>query len=71
MTAGIMFRVARNRPLGLWQKLFNRLVSKLRGIVEQCFGTFKRLLDGVRARCMTLEKIEMGVINKAMAMNVL
>jgi len=44
--SGIMFRAARDHPLGPWRKFFNRLVSKLRWIVEQCFGTFKRLFDG-------------------------
>jgi len=48
--SGIMFRAARDHPLGPWRKVFNRLISRLRWIVGQCFRTFKRLFDGARAK---------------------
>ena len=40
---GIMHRAARNRPLTKRQKLINKLISKKRYIIEQGFGTLKRL----------------------------
>jgi len=46
-------------------------VSKLRWIVEQCFGKFRRFFDETRARHMILEKVEAQVINRAMAMSLL
>ncbi len=36
---GIMRKTARNRPLRPSEKRFNKLISKRRFRVEQCFGT--------------------------------
>ena len=47
---GIMRKAARNRPLRASEKRFNRLISKRRFRVEQCFGTMKRLFGLARAR---------------------
>jgi IS5 family transposase len=41
---GIMRKAARNRPLRASEKRFNKLISKRRFRVEQCFGTMKRPL---------------------------
>lgn len=38
-----MYRVYKNKPLSVRQKLANELISKKRYIVEQYFGTAKRL----------------------------
>lgn len=38
-----MYRVYKNKPLSVRQKLANELISKKRYIVEQCFGSAKRL----------------------------
>ena len=69
--AGIMHRAARNRPLTAWQKLFNRLVSRDRYVIEQVFGTLKRRFGCFRARCMGLAKVEGELTFKAAAVNVL
>ena len=47
---GIMRKAARNRPLRASEKRFNKLISKRRFRVEQCFGTMKRLFGLHRAR---------------------
>lgn len=47
---GIMRKAARNRPLRASEKRFNKLISKRRFRVEQCFGTMKRLFGLDRAR---------------------
>ena len=38
----LMYKAARGRKLTAWQKQFNRLISKTRWRIEQCFGTIKR-----------------------------
>ena len=40
---GIMRKAVRGRPLRASEKRFNKLISKRRFRVEQCFGTMKRL----------------------------
>lgn len=45
---GIMRKAARGRPLRASEKRFNRLNSKQRFRVEQCFGTMKRLFGAAR-----------------------
>ncbi|PIE17024.1 MAG: hypothetical protein CSA68_00045, partial [Rhodobacterales bacterium] len=44
------------RPLRASEKRFNRLISKRRFRVEQCFGTMKRLFDLHRARYFGLAR---------------
>ena len=58
---GIMDKAARNKELTKWQKLFNRIVSKKRFIVEQAFGTLKRRFNMARATYMTIEKVKAEV----------
>jgi len=47
---GIMHKAARSGELSHWQKVFNRLVSKSRFIIEQAFGTLKR---GCQIKCVS------------------
>ena len=47
---GVMRKAARNRSLRASEKRFNKLISKRRFRVEQCFGTMKRLFGLHRAR---------------------
>ena len=47
---GLMRKAARNRPLRQSEKRFNKLISRRRFQVEQCFGTMKRLFGLHRAR---------------------
>jgi hypothetical protein len=40
---GILHKAVRGRPLRQSEKRFNKLISKHRFCIEQCFGTMKRL----------------------------
>ena len=67
----VMYKGARNRPLTKREKLFNRLVSKRRFIVEQAFGTLKRRFRFVRAAYMGIEKVTGQFYLKAICFNLL
>jgi IS5 family transposase len=54
---GIMHKAACNTPLTQWQKVKNHLISKVRYVVEQGFGTMKRPLDFSRASYFGLERV--------------
>ena len=69
--SGIMHKAARNRPLTDRQKRANKLISKKRYIVEQCFGTMKRLFGMARARYFGTHKVNAQVLLKGMCMNLL
>jgi len=68
---GIMHKAARNRPLTERQKLINRLISRKRYIIEQGFGTLKRLFRFSRASYMTKLKVEAQFYLKAICFNLL
>ncbi|KPJ67134.1 MAG: hypothetical protein AMJ43_05635 [Coxiella sp. DG_40] len=67
----IMLKAARNRPLTNWQKVFNKLISKRRFLVEQGFGTLKRRFQMQRASYMTKVKVEAQLCFKAICFNLL
>ena len=67
----IMLKAARNRPLTHWQKVFNKLISKRRFLVEQGFGTLKRKFQMNRASYMTRAKVEAQLCFKATCFNLL
>jgi IS5 family transposase len=67
--SGIMYKATKHKPLTRHQKLANRLISKKRYIVEQCFGTGKRLFKMGRASYMTTAKVNAQVILKSICMN--
>ena len=67
---GIMEKAARKRPLGKESKGRNRLISRLRYIVEQGFGTLKRRYSFDRARYLGQTKTEMEFHLNAMAFNI-
>ncbi|MDR0677429.1 MAG: IS5 family transposase [Holosporaceae bacterium] len=67
LKSAIMYAACRNKPLGHWQKIFNKLVSKVRYKVEQAFGTLKRRFKFIRASYFGTEK----VLVKAIAFNLL
>lgn len=69
--SGIMHKGQRNKPLTLRQKKANRHMSKTRYIVEQCFGTMKRLFGMARASYMGTVKINAQFMMKAMCLNLL
>ncbi len=68
---GIMHKAYKNRPLTRWQRLFNKLVSKTRYIIEQCFGTLKRRFKFERASYIGLKKVTGQLAFKAMCYNLL
>lgn len=69
--SAIMHRAAKNKPLTARQKLANRLISKKRYIVEQCFGTLKRLFSMGRASYLGTLKVNAQVLLKSMCINLL
>jgi IS5 family transposase len=66
---GIMHKAARNRALTDMERLDNRLVSKVRAIVERSFGTLKRLYGFARSRYVGRAKVELEFNLNAMAFN--
>jgi len=68
---GILRKAARNRPLRQSEKRFNRLISKRRFRVEQCFGTMKRLFGLHRARYFGLAKVHTQMVMAAISQNLL
>jgi IS5 family transposase len=68
---GIMARASRGHPLTVRQKQRNKILSKTRYIVEQTFGTLKRLFKFTRASYKTTLKVEGQMRLKAMCLNLL
>ncbi len=68
---GIMQKASRGHALTFWQKLRNKLISKKRFIVEQAFGTLKRMFEFTRSRYMSRVKVEAQMVWKAMCLNLL
>jgi len=64
-----MHRAYKNKPLSARQKLANQLISKERYIVEQCFGTIKRLFRMGHASYFGMVKVNAQVILKSICMN--
>jgi len=67
--SAIMHRAVKNKPLTTRQKLANRLISKKRYIVEQCFGTGKRLFGMGRASYFGSVKVNAQMLLKSICMN--
>jgi len=68
---GIMEKRQKNKELSKFQKIKNKLISKKRFIVEQGFGTMKRILEFTRAKYMTKRKVEGEAIRKAICHNLI
>lgn len=68
---GIMRKAARGRPLRASEKRFNRLISRRRFRVEQCFGTMKRLFGLHRARYFGVAKTHAQLALAAIGQNLL
>lgn len=69
--SAIMHKAQRNKPLTQRQRNANKAISKTRYIVEQCFGTMKRILGMTRASYMGTEKVNAQFTIKAMCFNLL
>lgn len=68
---GIMHRAFRGHPLSAREKLRNKLISKIRFRVEQCFGTLKRKFGLARASYRGRFKVETQMRLKAICYNLL
>lgn len=68
---GILHRAARGRPLRASEKRFNKLISKQRFRIEQCFGTMKRLFGLARARYFGLAKTHAQLAMAAIGQNLI
>ena len=68
---GILRKAARGRPLRASEKRFNRLISKRRFRIEQCFGTMKRLFCLHRARYFGRAKTHAQLALAAIGQNLL
>jgi IS5 family transposase len=68
---GIMHKASRGKALRASQKLFNKLVSKKRYIVEQAFGTLKRIFQMSRSNYIGLRKVSGQLKMKAICFNLL
>lgn len=68
---GIMLKASKNQKLSRWQRVKNKLISKKRYMVEQCFGTIKRRFNFNRASYIGLEKVEGQLYFKAICYNLL
>jgi IS5 family transposase len=68
---GILRKAARGHPLRASEKRFNKLISKRRFRVEQCFGTMKRLFGLHRARYFGLAKTHAQMAMAAIGQNLL
>ena len=69
--SAIMHRAYRNKPLTARQIKANKLIGKIRYIVEQSFGTVKRLFAMTRSRYLGTHKVNAQFMLKAMCMNLL
>lgn len=69
--SAIMHKAHRNTPLTARQKQANVLISRRRYIVEQCFGTAKRLFCMARASYFGTHKVNAQIILKGICMNLL
>lgn len=71
LKTGLMYKATKSHGLTEKQSIFNKLVSKVRWRVEQCFGTMKRLFGMERASYFTTEKVDGQFTMKAMCLNLL
>lgn len=67
---GILHKAQKNKPLKDSQKKFNKLISKTRFVIEQCFGTLKRRFKYTKASYFTCVKVEAQFTFKAICMNI-
>jgi transposase, IS5 family len=69
--SAMMHKAQRNKALTQRQRNANKAISKTRYIVEQCFGTMKRLFGMSRASYLGTEKVNAQFTIKAMCLNLL
>ena len=67
----VLHKATRGNPLSKRKKQHNKLISKRRFIIEQCFGTLKRIFDFKRAIYMGLDKVNAQIHMKLSCFNLL
>lgn len=65
----LMIKAAKNKPLGTWEKKFNKLVSKTRYKVERTFGGMARWFGAGKARYVGLAKTHTQHVMESIAYN--
>jgi transposase, IS5 family len=68
---GLMYRAFRNTSISKRMKQFNKLISRTRWRIEQCFGTIKRRFHYQRASYFSVERVHAQFMMKAMCHNLL
>lgn len=69
--SAIMHKAQRNKPLSQRRRNANKAISKTRYIVEQCFGTIKRIFCMGRASYLGTNRVNAQFTLKAMCLNLL
>ncbi|GJQ05106.1 IS5 family transposase ISMac22 [Capnocytophaga canimorsus] len=65
----IQHKAQRNKPLSKWERVFNKLISKKRWVVERTFGSQKRWFGVGQTRLKGLDKVHTQHILEAIAYN--
>ncbi|MDT9499278.1 IS5 family transposase [Capnocytophaga canimorsus] len=65
----IQHKAQRNKPLSKWERVFNKLISKTRWVVERTFGSQKRWFGVGQTRLKGLDKVHTQHILEAIAYN--
>lgn len=65
----IQHKAYRNRPLTKWEKLFNKLISKTRYVVERTYGGMHRWFGAGKARYRGIKKMHTQHILEAICHN--
>lgn len=65
----IQHKAYRNRPLTKWEKVFNKLISKTRWVVERTFGGMKRWFGSGTARYRGIKKMHTQHVLEAICYN--
>lgn len=68
---GLMEKAVKGKELSSWRKMKNRLISKKRYIVEQGYGTLKRVFNFQRASYMGIEKVAGEAFRKVICFNLI
>ena len=66
---GTLFRTPRGRVMPSRTSLRNRMLAKVRGLVERPFAVIKRVFHGDRTFVKTLERVRIKEMFKGMAYN--
>ncbi|MCB2190540.1 MAG: transposase, partial [Deltaproteobacteria bacterium] len=65
----IMYKAARGHPLSEAQRMVNKAISRMRGVVERAFGSMKKHYGLARAKYLGLAKVNMQLMLSVMAFN--